>query len=47
MTPSQERKYLAWLRYCLNIGWSKKDLPILSKIWIKYHINQGRKKPSE
>jgi hypothetical protein len=29
-------KCAKWLAYCLEIGWDKKDLPELEKLWWKH-----------
>jgi hypothetical protein len=33
-----------WLKYCLDIGWSKSDVDHLEKLWWKYHDDGGRLK---
>jgi hypothetical protein len=30
-------KFLAWLTWCRNHGWSKKDMPVLAELWLKYY----------
>lgn len=32
-----------WLSHCLEIGWSKNDLPGLEKIWDSYYDEYGNK----
>jgi hypothetical protein len=31
-----------WLAYCMEIGWEKKDLDMLEKLWWKYHDTKGK-----
>jgi hypothetical protein len=33
-----------WLKYCIDIGWSKADLPRLEVLWWKCHDDRGRLK---
>jgi|WetSurMetagenome_2_1015567.scaffolds.fasta_scaffold00103_11 hypothetical protein len=30
-----------WLSYCLKIGWNKKDIDELEKLWWKFHDEMG------
>jgi hypothetical protein len=39
-----------WLAYCIEIGWEKKDLDMLEKLWWKYHgdtPSKGTEVPQE
>jgi hypothetical protein len=31
-----------WLAYCMEIGWDKKDLDMLEKLWWKYHGDNSK-----
>ena len=30
-------KCFHWLKYCLKIGWDKKDIDALEKLWFEHH----------
>ena len=35
------KKCAEWLAYCLSIGWNKKSLDGLERIWWEYHDDYG------
>lgn len=46
---TKARKCAEWLAYCLDIGWEKKDVPALEKLWMDSHDDKGnyrRQKPN-
>lgn len=38
---SKVKKCAEWLAYCLSIGWDKKDVPSLEKLWMEFHDYKG------
>lgn len=45
MNKTQAAKKKAdWLAYCLSIGWEKKELDDLSKVWDDYYDEEGNRR---
>lgn len=45
MTRLGLKRYMHWLRFCKNIGWSKSQMPFLAQLWLDYHDDNGDLKP--
>lgn len=43
-TDKAFRKCAEWLKLCLDLGWSKKKLDFLEKLWWKHHDCKGNLK---
>lgn len=35
------KKYLHWLKFCREIGWSRKAMPRLADLWLELHDQNG------
>ncbi len=44
MTRIGMKKYLAWLQFCRDLGWSKALMPRLAQLWLDYHDENGELK---
>lgn len=40
-TVSAIRRCATWLAFCLSIGWERKDLDELERIWWRWHDDAG------
>jgi hypothetical protein len=41
-TPKAIQKCAEWLAYCLSIGWKKRDLDRLERLWWEHHDRYGQ-----